>query len=135
MPTYRPPRREPRVLAITRSRSGLLFASVDPWEIRSTGRVARDAPVAAALRRLVRQEKPSLVALSPALRRSLGAEALPIPVARLPAAPVAVQIASALYPDIALMAPRPAHARLCRLAVSLVLGGDIPKRPYAHPRR
>jgi hypothetical protein len=108
---------------------------VDPWEVRSVGRVARDAPLDAAIRRLVRQEKPSLLALSPALGRALSAETLPVPVARLPAAPVQAVIASATYPDIALMAPRPAQARLCRLAAALVLEGDIPRRPYAHPRR
>lgn len=137
MPIHRPPRREPRVLALARSRSGVLFASVDPWEIRSTGRVAASSTgLGRVVARLVRQEKPSAITTASRVleRRLAEAKTIAIPVVR-PAERISPEIAAELYPDLARMAPGRTHARLCQLAVALVLEGNLPTRPYAHRRR
>jgi len=132
-----PPRREPRVLAIDSTRSGLGFAAVDPWVVRSAGHLTcRPRSRVAALSRLVRREKPTaLVTVDPSLRRTLrrvgraqGVPVLTDPLPRLPRS-----IASELYPELPLLAP--GHfGQLAATAISAVLHASIPPRKYV-PRR
>jgi len=133
----RPPRREPRVLAITESPNGLHFACADPWNLRSAGPVrctkkSRDA----ALLRVARREKPTaLFSLDDSLGDALqsiahvtGAVVIPGPLQHLP-----VHIARDLYPDLPLMAPG-SLGPVAALAISAVLNGTVRPRTYASHR-
>ena len=135
MPIPRPPRREPRVLAVTGTGAKIHFAVVDPWEVRSTGSLkvtARSRPH--ALRRVIRREQPTLVVTD----RSVLAAALdracrglcPRSEARGLRVPPAA-IARDLYPELPLFAPSPGLERAARLAIAAVLFAHIPIRPYA----
>lgn len=133
MPIRYPPRREPRVLAIARSPTGLAFAVADPWVIRGSGFApcSRRSEMA-AIRRMVRREKPTALASPdhrfPALRRL--AREFGIPFVRAPVPELPVPIASELYPELPLLAPE-VLGRLAALAVSHVLHSSVPPRTYA----
>lgn len=139
-----PPRREPRVLAVTRSPTGFRFAVADPWELRSSGSVhCREASLGPGLLRTARREKPTLLVVGQgpadaALRRPAARVALRIQIAiatqALPQLPIA--IAQDLYPELALRAPSPELARIAATAVSAVLYAEppIPSRHYV-PRK
>lgn len=135
MPTRLPPRREPRVLALCRRTDRLVWAVVDPWEVRGAGEVmAPPRSFTAAIQRLVRREKPTAVVSSDGeMRRRVGnASELAVlgPSADIPGLRVALD----LYPELALYAPSPALRRAARLALAVVLRGAVPSRTYA-PRR
>jgi hypothetical protein len=138
MPIPRPPRREPRVLAIVASGRRCAFAVVDPWEVRSTGSITvptRSLP--AALRRIIRREQPTLAVadrpgLTAALDRAARGLCPGVDARRLRVPPTA--IARDLFPELPLFAPTPGLERAARLAIAAVLFAHIPTRPYA-PRR
>ncbi len=140
MPIFRPPRREPRVLAVTSARAGLAFAVLDPWEIRSTGAIAGGETLralAAAILRLVRREKPTLVVtenaeLCAALVLRLGRRGIPVERRRARRIPMAT--ATLLYPELLLYAPTVHLRRAAILAIDTILTIYPPPRRYAAPR-
>lgn len=138
MTILRPPRREPRVLAIARNPRGLAWACVDPWDLRGAGLLLgprRAEPT--ALRFLVRREKPTaIVAGSPAAhaRCSRLARRLRIPLVPAPSKMPPPATVRALYPALRLVAPRLELRQVALLAIAAVLHSEIPSRPYA-PRR
>jgi hypothetical protein len=138
MPLRKPPRREPRVLALGRDQRHILWATVDAWEIRSAGRVVRRArSERPAITRLVRREKPTaLVIQDAALREAVHAvaRARRLPVIEPAPAAIPVDVAADLYPEFTLQCPSGDLARLAALALSSVLHADPPSRSYA-PRR
>jgi hypothetical protein len=138
MSTRLPPRREPRVLALVRSRKGFHYATADPWEIRATGSIScHEQALTPAVARLARREKPTLlVSGSPSLRGpvrragkhlalAVGKDHLPIPPAF---------VAEDLYPELRMRAPTAALVRVATLAIAAVLYAQAPSRRYA-PRR
>ena len=138
MPIRHPSRREPRVLAVTADRGRLAWCVADPWELRSSG-VAAASPRAlvAALRRLIRREKPTAtVAGSPKLEVALtrAARSLGVPLMPGPVRPLADAAAFALYPELPLFAPTGALRRAAALALGAVLEAAVPIRPYATSR-
>ena len=138
MPLRYPPRREPRVLALSRAADGLHYATADPWEVRAVGSIpCRDLALAALVARLIRREKPTLVVArerelrGPVERvcRRLGvassggrAPVLPPPIAR------------DLYPELPMRAPTPSFERIATTAIAAVLYAKTRPRHYA-PRR
>ena len=138
MPTRLPPRREPRVLAVARSRKGFHYAAADPWELRGTGAIAcHDRALTPAVTRLARREKPTLlVTESPSLRIPVRRVAKHLTIAagggRLPIP--ARSIAEELYPELPMRAATPALSRVATLAIAAVLYAQAPSRKYA-PRR
>jgi hypothetical protein len=139
MPIRYPPRREPRVLAVDLADKGLAFVSVDPWMIRSAGRTScRPRSRSDALSRLIRREKPTAVAtpsvaLAPSVRRA--ARRLELPVVEGPLPALLPSVAADLYPELPVLAPDPALARLSAFAISAVLNARVPSRTYVTPRR
>jgi hypothetical protein len=138
MPT-RPPRREPRVLAVCRARGGLQYAVADPWELRSAGSFpATTRAEALHLRRLVRREKPTVIVSGGAQLRALvcriarraGLGVL----AKMPALP-AETTARELFPELPLFAPTAALRRTALLAIAAALEAPIVPRHYATSRR
>lgn len=136
MPIHRPPRREPRVIAIARTRTRLSFVTVDPWEVRSSGSLPLGRSLRHALVRLFRLEKPTAFTISGAfLRRAITKiREVTVPLVAAPTELPEASVAADLYPELVLMATRPTHRRLARLAIAVVLAGDIPPRTYAHRR-
>jgi hypothetical protein len=138
MPIRLPPRREPRVLALVRSRNGFHYATADPWEVRSAGRVTcHGRALTPAVARLAQREKPTLlVTRSPSLLAPMRRAAKRMGVAAqgdrlqipLPS------IAEDLYPELRMRAPTPALAQVATLAIAAVLYARAPSRRYA-PRR
>jgi hypothetical protein len=137
MPIRYPPRREPRVLAVAVIPTGLAFAVVDPWIVRSTGRTrCRRHTRRAAILRLVRREKPTAITTADAaliehitkIAKHCGIAVIK---KRVPKMPVA--IASDLYPELPLFAPGKL-GRLAALAISAVLHVTPQSRLYANTR-
>ncbi|MFI5297584.1 MAG: hypothetical protein ACHREM_05750 [Polyangiales bacterium] len=130
-----PPRREPRVLALARSRGQLLWVVVDPYEVRAAGDVAVSAAsVANTVCRLVRREKPTLVAtprlaLALDIRRLVEARGLPLVSGRIPALPV--DVATELFPELPLHCPSPRLARLAAYSIATTLHAPHQPRRYA----
>jgi hypothetical protein len=136
-----PPRREPRVLAVSRSPTGLRFAVADPWELRVANAIdCREASLGPALLRIARREKPTLLVVGDgphdaALQRAAARVALwariSILTQALPALPLV--IAQDMYPELPLRAPSPELARIAALAMSAVLYAEcpVPSRHYA----
>lgn len=138
-----PPRREPRVLALSRSPAGFTFAVADPWELRSAGEVScQEVSLSPAVLRVARREKPTLIVADPALLKPASRVALRLHVAilgngvtqDLPRLPL--KIACDLYPELPLRAPTLGLAQVAGLAIAAVLYADAPcpSRHYA-PRR
>lgn len=134
----RPPRREPRVLAVGGRRDRLTFAVVDPWEVRAVGSAAVvGGAVLLALSRLVARERPTILyarnrRLRQLLRRLAATWRIPL-VGREPAF-VGPKYATTLYPELPLFAPTKSSARLTAIAASVALAPDNPPRRY-EPRR
>lgn len=135
MPTFRPPRREPRLLAVAITRAGIAFAVADPWEVRSAGTVASTARARRlVLVRLVRREKPTAIVaegrairrLAAAVGRELGLAVVPPPLPTLP-----IRTARDLYPELPIHAPTSALERLAVLAIAAVLNAEPTSRLYA----
>ncbi len=127
------------MLAVVHARDGLLFATVDPWEIRSVGEVnPRPGSQVLPLRRLVRREKPTaIVAGTPRLAQTFGraARVVGVPVLRPPPSAISGPWARALYPELPIYAPTRALEGVARLAIAAVLHSPIPARTYAVTRR
>lgn len=135
MSTRRPPRREPRVLAVRVNRRGATFACVDPWEVRSSGTApVRPGHEIGALRRLVAREKPTAVVLDGALRRKIDPLDLAVPVLSTPRERPSIPLATELFAELATFAPTPALCSAVLLAIAAVLAGGVPPRHYASPR-
>lgn len=138
MPIRHPPRREPRVFAVTAHRGRVAWCVADPWELRSSGVIsASPRSLIPALRRLIRREKPTAtVAGSPRLEVALtrAARGLGVPLMPGPVRPLADAAASALYPELPLFAPTGALRRAAGLALGAVLEAAAPTRPYATSR-
>ena len=139
MPIAHPPRREPRVLALTRVPRGVCFAVIDPWNVRSSGvcHIARRSEPS-AIRRLIARERPTALtardeALLPALRRAITGTGVGIVTGTLPTLPVAV--ARDLYPELGRFAPTRALQRAAVRAIAAILHGNIPTRLYASSRQ
>ena len=139
MPTMRPPRREPRVLALAATPHGLQWAVADPWEVRGAGKIpCRSRSNRLAVVKLLRREKPTamvcgtthLLPLVTALGRIHR-----VPVVREGLPTLDAGIAEELYPEALMRAPNPSLLRLASLAISAVLHADIPSRRYAPCRR
>ena len=90
--------------------------------------------IRAALRRLIRREKPTaLVASDPGLREKLVRAARrdgPGVVLHAPAMPPAASPRE-LYPELPLFAPRAAWERVARLAIAVVLHSPVTHSTYA----
>jgi len=133
-----PPRREPRVLAIASTASGLAFATADPWVVRGAGGLAcRPGARLAAIARLARREKPTaLIAANAAARRPIRrvgrTQGVPVLTEALPVLPAV--IARELYPELPLLAPN-RLAPIAAVAIAAVLHAPIPPRRYAPRRR
>ncbi len=139
MPTLRPPRREPRVLALSAFAGGIRWAVADPWEVRGAGTVhASRITRSLAIRKLIRREKPTMLvsvskSLAPLVAR-LGRElGLPGVVDSPPR--LEPSIAGELYPELPMRAPTPRLAEIATAAVSVVLHADVSKREYENCRR
>jgi len=138
MPIRTPPRREPRVLSVAAFRHGLLFAVVDPWEVRSVGFVTcACSSRLTEVKRLISREKPSALVgtrrLRPALLEAGAASRLGVVKRDLPTLPL--PIARDLYPEIGIMAPKRAAQRVAVRAIAAVLHANIPTRHYATRRQ
>ena len=126
------------MLALYSNTRSLLWAVVDPWEIRGTGRLRpRPRSRTLALRLLIRREKATvLVALGQhlpeVLQKAAGRQG-PGVVIHIPRLPPSA-IARDLYPELPMYAPTPALEIVTRLAIAVVLHSPVPTRPYA-PRR
>jgi len=137
MPIRTPPRREPRVLAVTGSKHGLNFAVVDPWEVRAAGIVQCTGTTRVdILAKLMRREKPTALVGTRSLRTSLLEASRPnklgVVTQDFPRLPLAV--AAELYPELPMMAPGRAAQRVVVRAIAAVLHANIPTRNY-EPRR
>lgn len=135
----RPPRREPRVLAVEAVGTRLSFAVADPWEIRSAGTTGITLPaLRLAVQRLVARERPTVLyargrRLKRLLRALAGRWRLPL-IGREPVF-VGARRATELYPELPLFAPTAPQSRLALAAVSLALAPNNPSRSYASHRR
>lgn len=135
----RPPRREPRVLALSLSRHTLLWTVTDPFEIRSAGSTfVRKRTLADTARRLVKREKPTVIVVTTeelADAISLVAEELGLAIVtgKYPRLPVVV--ATDLYPELPLHCPTPRLARLATFALSMILHAPDHPRQYAKTLR
>jgi len=137
MPIRHPPRKEPRVLSVGIVPHGLIFAVIDPWVIRSTGRTrCREPARPAAILRLVRREKPTaivvgnseLVGAAQAAAEKSGIGFVTKQPPRIPS-----PIAKELYPELPLFAP--GHlSRVAALGISAVLHRNPIARKYVHTR-
>jgi hypothetical protein len=140
MTILRPPRREPRALALVQTAHGIAFAVVDPWELRSCG-VERCGPLARqlAIRRIIRREKPTVVtANTPPLIRLAGLATehlrVPVVVPDLPLPPS--DIARDLVRGMAYQAPTRVLQKVVGLALATVLHSQETHRTHApriHP--
>ncbi len=137
MPIRYPPRREPRVLAVKIIPTGLAFAVVDPWMIRSSGRTrCRRHTRYSAILRIARREKPTaittadttLIEIISRVAKRCGIAVIKKHVPRLP-----VAIATDLFPELPLFAPGKL-GRLAALAISAVLHVTPQSRLYAPTR-
>ena len=139
MTILRPPRREPRLLALAPHPKGLAFAVCDPWELRSSGiQRCRVSTRRLAIRRMIRREKPTLVAtrdptLLPIVRAV--ASALRVPVDDVHHPLPSSDVARDLLPEMAHFAPTRSLQNVVRLAVSSVLHAEHASRPYASRHR
>jgi hypothetical protein len=132
----RPPRREPRVLAIARISDAILWAVVDPFEVRSTGTtpITTERAIPRAVRRLVKCTKPTVIAtLDHDLAKTITSTArrlgLPLVADRFPSLPAA--IAADLFPEFPTQCPTKPLARLATHAIAVVLHAPIHPRKYA----
>lgn len=137
MPIRHPPRREPRVLAVGLIPHGLAFAVIDPWVIRSSGRMrCREPSRGAAILRLIRREKPTSIIVSDSSLAPLaehGAKACGIGFVQKRPMRIPTPIAKELYPELPLFAP--GHlSRIAALGISTVLHRNPIARKYAHSR-
>ena len=138
MPLRFPPRREPRVLALVRSRDGFHYATADPWELRCAGLVAcHGRALSASVARLVRREKPTLLVTgSPSLRvpvrRAARQHGIGVAVGDLPK--LRRDVARQMYPELPMRAPTRDLDRVATLAISAVLYAETPPRRYAPTR-
>lgn len=137
MSTRHPPRKEPRILSVGTVPHGLIFAVIDPWVIRSTGRTyCREPSRAAAILRLIRREKPTAVVVGdPELseRARVSAEKCGIGFVSSRPPRIPSPIARELYPELPLFAP--GHlGRIAALGISAVLHQNPIARKYAHSR-
>jgi len=136
MAVLRPPRREPRILAVASSKHGIAWAVADPWELRGSGTTpCRCRSRRLAIVRLLRREKPTaIVTEDRAIRRLVARIArlsrLAIVGEALPE--LAEQIAGELYPELRLRAPTRILARLALLAIRAALHSEPKPRTYAH---
>jgi len=135
MTILRPPRREPRSLALAIHPKGLAFAVCDPWELRSSGiQRCRKPTRKLAIRRMIRREKPTLLTtrdpkLLPVVRDVASALRLPIDDGHHPLP--SSDTARDLLPEMAHLAPTRSLRHVVRLAVSSVLHAEHISRPYA----
>lgn len=69
---HRPPRRDPRVLALVPDGASILYAALDAWEVRGTGELpASDAQAfRLAVARLLVQTRPTVIVCSAPRRRT-----------------------------------------------------------------
>jgi hypothetical protein len=137
MTVRHPPRREPRVLAVSLAPTGLHFACADPWVVRSAGPIRGTIRSrTAALLRVARREKPTALFSTDAslelqiksVARITGAVVIAGPLPHLP-----VHVARDLYLDLNLVAPG-SLGPIAALAISAVLHGTVPSRTYANHR-
>ncbi len=125
------------MLAVATIPTGLAFAVVDPWVVRSTGRARCQRETrSAAILRLIRREKPTAIttaesSLVDPLTEAAKRCGIPFIKKRIPKLPVA--IASELYPELPLFAPG-RLGRLAALAISAVLNRTPSPRTYANTR-
>lgn len=138
----RPPRRDPRVLAILRVARGLAYAALDAWEVRGVGLVplAKKRALRLALVRLVTQTRPTaLVCAVPeaetiepvAHRAGLPTVVLGRPEARrlVDQAPVLSEV-RASYPELRAL-DIIHHEPVLRLAIASLTSLTLPHRKYA----
>lgn len=136
MPSLYPPRREPRVLAVSVLPGLIAYAVADPWEIRASGEVPCPSRSRfAAILRLVRREKPTMVVArgpvpAPALRRA--ARIAGVPVIRERPPPLPVPVGRDLYPELATLVAPKFHP-LATLAIAAVLHAPHLPRSYVVP--
>lgn len=125
------------MLAVATIPTGLAFAVVDPWVVRSTGQArCRRRTRRAAILRLVRREKPTALTTADTSLLEIGSQVathcgIAFLKERVPKLPVA--IASELYPELPLFAPG-RLGRLAALGISAVLNRNPSPRTYAATR-
>ena len=122
------------MLAIDRRGKRLAFLVLDPAEVRAAGtEVAPPGALYAVVTRLLRREKPSVIAAeSPVLAHRIRAACPPVPVVALRTAPADARVLATLFPEAAVFAPTPQLQRLARVALTVLLSTNvIPPRTYA----
>lgn len=142
-----PPRREPRVFALTFARHTLCYAAVDPFEVRGVGELPAGVGLRLALSRVLLQTRPTVLvsiqlarapaAVRGALRVVAARHGLPV-VAVTPATCVTLRSAAptvatieAQYPEVrALRVPAVREALPLALAALATL--SFPPRAYVH---
>lgn len=155
---HRPPRRDPRVLALVPDGASIRYAAVDAWEVRGTGELpgsdARAFRLAVA--RLVVQTRPTVIVCSAPQRRTRKLSTLlkviatvaahsGIPVVSLAGAVArnlldeapAPDAIAAQYPELRALGVH-SGADAIRLATSALSSIHFPPRTYAktgHPSR
>lgn len=139
MTVLRPPRREPRALALVRVERGIAFAVCDPWELRSCGiQLCHASSRGLAIRRLIRREKPTVVVCrAPELLRAAGhvTRRIGIPVIRGRIEIPPLECAKDLLRHMAYQAPTPVLQEAVRLALATALSPDETHRTYAPRNR
>jgi hypothetical protein len=135
MTILRPPRREPRVLALRPAPEGIAFAVCDPWELRSCGIARCRSPARKlAIRRIIRREKPTLLtALDPELLRLIESisSRFGIPAVRGALQPPSVDQAQQLLDGMVTQAPTPTLQDTVCLALAVALSAPVTHRKYA----
>jgi hypothetical protein len=107
----------------------------DPWELRAASSVTcRDRALPAAVARVIRREKPTLLVaqgdpVSSAVR--CAARRLKVPLVDRDLPHLSHAIARDLYPELRLRAPSRPLARAAVLAIAAVLYAETPSRKYA----
>lgn len=139
MTIYRPPRREPRALALLTAPHGIAFAVCDPSDLRSVGiQFCRSSSHELAVLRLIRREKPTVIASPSAkLRRAAKAAAssLTIPVVRGPGELPPTDAVRDQLRQFDLQAPTPVLRRAACLAFATALTILETHRTYAPRNR
>lgn len=146
----KPPRRDPRVLALVPTPDGIEYAALDAWEIAGTGAIPMDDPTGFALsvRRLIVKTRPTVLVCAPPatrgrkLARLLKLAAVVTSRSGIPLVSLAADLARELldeapttdaiaeqYPELRALGTE-RGARALRLASAALTSLNFPSRSY-----
>ena len=136
MTILRPPRREPKALAVDLHPKGICLAVCTPWNLGNCGvQRCRDPNRALALRRIIRRERPTaLTTLNATLVPLLdeAGKSFRLPVVDAHALPLPrFDVARDLFPEVVIVAPTHRLKAVARLAIAAVLHAEPTSRNYA----